>query len=81
MSPSDWQTMRDESGISRHPKLVDADTARSRQQLIGQRLRDLYDGVLEEGVPDAFEDLLAALDGEEGTDAPAPVATTGGDHD
>ena len=73
--------MRDESGISRHPKLVDADTARSRQQLIGQRLRDLYDGVLDEGVPDAFEDLLAALDGEDAAAHPVAAAKREGGHD
>ncbi|WP_300541849.1 NepR family anti-sigma factor [Maricaulis sp.] len=59
-------TMRDETGDSRPPKAVDADTARSRQQLIGQQLRTMYHSVLDEGVPDEFEQLLAALDGDSG---------------
>lgn len=54
--------MRDDTSDSRPPKSVDADTARSRQQLIGRRLRDMYDTVLDEGVPDDFEQLLSALD-------------------
>lgn len=54
--------MRDDTSDSRPPKSVDADTARSRQQLIGRRLRDMYDTVLDEGVPDDFEQLLDALD-------------------
>lgn len=54
--------MRDDSSDSRPPRSVDADTARSRQQLIGRRLRDMYDSVLDEGVPDDFEALLSALD-------------------
>ena len=73
--------MRDESGISRHPKLVDADTARSRQQMIGQRLRDLYDGVLEEGGPESFEDLLAALDGDPDSAVQDETPSREGHHD
>ena len=57
--------MRDDTSDSRPPKSVDADTARSRQQLIGLRLRDMYDTVLDEGVPDDFEQLLNALDNAE----------------
>ena len=60
--------MRDDTSDSRPPKSVDADTARSRQQLIGRRLRDMYDTVLDEGVPDDFEQLLSALDNAEESD-------------
>jgi hypothetical protein len=61
-------TMRDDTSDSRPPRSVDADTARSRQQLIGRRLRDMYDTVLDEGVPDDFEQLLNALDNVEESD-------------
>jgi hypothetical protein len=54
--------MRDESGQPAGPRIVDADTARSRQKLIGQRLRDMYEDVLSEGVPSDFEALLDSLD-------------------
>ena len=57
--------MRDDNSDSRPPKPVDAETARSRQQMIGRRLRDMYDSVLDEGVPDDFEQLLSALDNAE----------------
>jgi len=60
--------MRDDTSDSRPPKSVDAETARSRQQLIGRRLRDMYDTVLDEGVPDDFEQLLSALDNAEESD-------------
>lgn len=60
--------MRDDTSDSRPPRSVDADTARSRQQLIGRRLRDMYDTVLDEGVPDDFEQLLNALDNVEESD-------------
>lgn len=54
--------MRDDTEKKRPPRTVDADTARSRQQLIGRKLRDLYDSVLDEGVPEDFERLLGELD-------------------
>ena len=60
--------MRDDTSDSRPPRSVDAETARSRQQLIGRRLRDMYDTVLDEGVPDDFEQLLNALDNVEESD-------------
>lgn len=62
--------MRDESGQPAGPRIVDADTARSRQKLIGQRLRDMYEDVLSEGVPSEFEDLLDTLDAVLDTDTP-----------
>lgn len=68
--------MRDDTSDSRPPRSVDADTARSRQQLIGRRLRDMYDTVLEEGVPDDFEQLLNALDNVEGSSAETSETTT-----
>lgn len=71
--------MRDDTEKPRSPRSVDAETARSRQQLIGRKLRDMYDSVLDEGVPDDFEQLLSALDQAEGApagpeDAPASDA-------
>lgn len=68
--------MRDDTSDSRPPKSVDADTARSRQQLIGRRLRDMYDTVLDEGVPDDFEQLLNALDNVEESDTETSETTT-----
>ena len=71
------EIMRDDSSDSRPPRSVDADTARARQQLIGRRLRDMYDSVLDEGVPDDFAALLSALD-ETGDDAAEPAGKTAG---
>lgn len=64
------QIMRDDTKNSRPPRPVDSDTARSRQQLIGRKLRDMYDSVLDEGVPDDFEKLLSALDRTEAESEP-----------
>lgn len=39
---------------------------REIQSKIGQQLRAMYDGVVQEGVPDRFADLLKRLDKPEG---------------
>lgn len=71
------QIMRDDTEKPRSPRSVDAETARSRQQLIGRKLRDMYDSVLDEGVPDDFEQLLSALDQAEDQPAAAGNAPAG----
>jgi hypothetical protein len=50
------------------PKL-DPKTARDIQSRIGQQLREMYDDVVKQGVPDRFADLLRQLDeaGKPGT--------------
>lgn len=41
---------------------VSANEARSRQRGIGRRLRQMYDDVLDEDVPDDFRSLLEKID-------------------
>ncbi|AZU02830.1 hypothetical protein X907_0282 [Glycocaulis alkaliphilus] len=40
----------------------DAQAVKSRQRVIGARLQAVYDDVVRQGVPDDFEQMLAALD-------------------
>lgn len=40
----------------------DAQAVKSRQRVIGARLQAMYDDVVRQGVPDDFEQMLAALD-------------------
>ena len=42
--------------------------ALERQRVLGARLRDLFDDIVEEVVPDEFTDLLNRLGGAEPTD-------------
>lgn len=42
---------------------------RDVQSKIGQQLRAMYDGVVNEGVPDRFVDMLRQLDEQKGADA------------
>jgi len=64
-------TMRTETA---KPKL-DPKIARDIQSRIGQQLREMYDDVVKQGVPDRFSELLRQLDeaGKNGT-APRPAA-------
>lgn len=55
-------TMKDNSRDQRAPDAVDPATAKTRQRMLGDKLRDLFDGVVDEGVPDTFSDLLDQLD-------------------
>lgn len=45
-----------------------AQGVRLRQEVIGQKLRTLFDGVVDEPIPDDFRDLLRQLD-ERGSEA------------
>ena len=45
-----------------------AQGVRLRQGVIGQKLRTLFDGVVDEPIPDDFRDLLRQLD-ERGSEA------------
>ncbi|WP_019960854.1 NepR family anti-sigma factor [Woodsholea maritima] len=40
----------------------DPSQVKQRQEVIGRRIRDFYNDVVEEGVPDAFSQLLDQLD-------------------
>ena len=55
-------TMKDNSRDPRSPDAVDPATAKTRQKMLGDKLRDLFDDVVDEGVPDSFSDLLEQLD-------------------
>jgi hypothetical protein len=44
------------------PKSSDLDEARLRQQAIGARLRQMFDDVVREPVPDDFLEILRAAD-------------------
>ncbi|MHA6288180.1 NepR family anti-sigma factor [Maricaulis sp. CAU 1757] len=54
--------MKDNSRDQRAPDAVDPATAKTRQRMLGDKLRDLFDDVVEEGVPETFNDLLDQLD-------------------
>ncbi len=60
-------------------KPVDARVARRRQDAIGRRLRQMYDDVVNEDIPDDFLSLLEQADGLD--DPKKTVAATGGDPD
>ena len=55
-------------------KPVDAPTARRRQDAIGRRLRQMYEEVVSEPVPDDFLNFLQRAD-----QAKDPPGSTGGD--
>lgn len=67
---------KDASGADSGAKPVDARVARRRQDPIGRRLRQMYDEVVNEDVPDEFMSFLEQADGRK-PDDPA----TGADHD
>lgn len=46
----------------RDKKHRDSDEIRSRQSGIGRRLRQMYDDVVNEPIPDDFSDLLTQID-------------------
>jgi hypothetical protein len=58
---------QDHSGDS-GAKPVDARVARRRQDAIGRRLRQMYDDVLNESVPDEFMSFLEEADERTDTD-------------
>ena len=69
---------KDSSGGDSGAKPVDARVARRRQDPIGRRLRQMYDEVVNEDVPDDFMSFLEKADERksdnqfDGTDQPAP---------
>jgi len=67
-------TMRTETA---KPKL-DPKVARDIQSRIGQQLREMYDDVVKQGVPDRFSELLRQLD-EAGKNGTAPQSSGGAD--
>lgn len=48
---------------------ADVQLSREIQIKIGQQLRAMYDGVVKEGVPDRFDELLRRLDASNGKDS------------
>jgi len=56
--------MMDEAprGTKRRPPGADVDEARLRQQAIGVKLRQMFDQVVSEPVPDEFLDILRRAD-------------------
>lgn len=57
------------SAMNKSDDKPDAQAVKSRQRVIGARLQAMYDDVVRQGVPDDFEQMLAALDEIE--DSPA----------
>lgn len=56
------QMGKDMSGGESGPKSVDARVARRRQDPIGRRLRQMYDEVVSEDIPDDFLGFLEQAD-------------------
>ncbi|MFC4725701.1 NepR family anti-sigma factor [Glycocaulis abyssi] len=50
------------SAMNKSDDKPDAQAVKSRQRVIGARLQAVYDDVVRQGVPDDFEQMLAALD-------------------
>lgn len=50
------------SAMNKSDDKPDAQAVKSRQRVIGARLQAMYDDVVRQGVPDDFEQMLAALD-------------------
>lgn len=75
---------KNHSGDSSGAKPVDARVARRRQDAIGRRLRQMYDEVVNEDVPDDFMSFLERADerdpqkkspdGRDGADGTEPIA-------
>lgn len=64
---SDQSQARQDQADKKAPKL-----GRDVQAEIGKALRDMYDDVVKQGVPDRFNDLLANLDEQQGSDHKTP---------
>jgi hypothetical protein len=56
---------KNHSGDSSGAKPVDARVARRRQDALGRRLRQMYDDVVSEDVPDDFLSFLERADGRD----------------
>jgi hypothetical protein len=76
---------QDNSSEGKGGKPVDARVARRRQDAIGRRLRQMYDDVLGEDVPDDFLSILGEADANkrpkppgDGPPVPEPVTGAGG---
>lgn len=76
---------QDNSSEGKGGKPVDARVARRRQDAIGRRLRQMYDDVLGEDVPDDFLSILGEADANkrpkppgDGPPIPEPVTGAGG---
>lgn len=54
--------MNSKSDMKQSEDRPDAQAAKGRQRIIGARLQAMYDDVVRQGVPDDFEQMLAALD-------------------
>jgi hypothetical protein len=76
---------KDMSGGEDGPKPVDARVARRRQDPIGRRLRQMYDDVVSEDIPDDFLAFLEQADerrsvsadqNDEGLKAEKPIPKT-----
>lgn len=66
------------SAMNKSDDKPDAQAVKSRQRVIGARLQAVYDDVVRQGVPDDFEQMLAALDElEEQPDAPPGSGSRG----
>jgi hypothetical protein len=50
---------------NKNPAAADLDEARLRQQALGTKLRQMFDEVVNEPVPDDFLDILRRADGDE----------------
>lgn len=59
------------SAMNKSDDKPDTQAVKSRQRVIGARLQAMYDDVVRQGVPDDFEQMLAALDElEDASDKP-----------
>lgn len=66
------------SAMNKSDDKPDAQAVKSRQRVIGARLQAMYDDVVRQGVPDDFEQMLAALDEIEDAPAGAPASDANG---
>lgn len=59
------------SAMNKSDDKPDTQAVKSRQRVFGARLQAMYDDVVRQGVPDDFEQMLAALDElEDASDKP-----------
>lgn len=66
------------SAMSKSDDKPDAQAVKSRQRVIGARLQAMYDDVVRQGVPDDFEQMLAALDDLDDAQTSAPTGDANG---
>lgn len=66
------------SAMNKSDDKPDAQAVKSRQRVIGARLQAMYDDVVRQGVPDDFEQMLAALDEIEDAPAGPPASDANG---